>query len=282
MSNKRRRSLFQRATENDAAKDDSVDEPDFMDLLPDEEATEDLNQLRDSEAVRPLNITPEEERFPPVEVRPVPITESTFYKDTDTHEPPPVAYEPIKWGTNLLALLFLVATIGLILALFVVWQDPYSQINPFPPPTRYVEITATPGPTVPATATAAPTVEVVQSSFAFSLAGDVIYTTNGNDNGCDWTSIVGTVQTTSGEAVDGYRVTIDDGTNEQAVFTGSAPRLGPGGWELVLGEALINSQYAVQLTDARGEVMSEPLLVDMTGDCSRNVAIVSWQQNSTG
>ena len=276
MSNKRRRSLFQRAQ-----KDTSTDEDDFsMEWLPDDEEAKELDQLRESEAVRPLNITPEEERFPPLQVTPVPITNSTFYKDADTHEPPPVVYEPIKWGSNLLALLFLVATMGLILALYLVWQDPYSQLNPFPPPTRYIEITATPEAAQPATATAAPTVEIVQSAFAFSLAGDVIYTTNGNDNGCDWTSIVGTVQTASGEAVDGYRVTIDDGTNEQAVFTGSAPRLGPGGWELVLGETLINSQYAVQLTDARGEAMSEPLLVDMTGDCVRNVAIISWQENS--
>lgn len=277
MSNKRRRSLFQRAQ-----KDASADEPDVMEWLPEDEEAEELDHLREAEAVRPLNITPEEERFPPLEVRPVPITNSTFYKDADLHEAPPVEYEPIRWGSNLLTLLFLVATIGLIVAIASIWQNPYSPLNPFPPATRYIEVTATPGPDIPATATAAPTVEVVQSAFAFSLAGDVIYTTNGNDNGCDWTSIVGTVQTASGEAVDGYRVTIDDGTNEQAVFTGSAPRLGPGGWELVLGEALISSQYAVQLTDARGEAMSEPLLVDMTGDCTRNVAIVSWQQNSAG
>ncbi|MCA9887014.1 MAG: hypothetical protein KC546_01525 [Anaerolineae bacterium] len=273
---KRRRDLFRR-NKKDSANDEQEDFS--MEWLPDPDdvEVEDLDSLRESEAVRPLNITPEEERFPPidVDVRPVPLALGHQSQKSKAK----VVYEPVKWGSNILALLFLLATIGLIAVIILIWQNPYSQLNPFPPPTPFIEVTATPGPMVPAEPTAAPTVPVVESAYDFSLANDVIYTTNGNDQGCEWTSIVGTVQDTNGDAVDGYRVSIDDGINEQVVFTGSTPRLGPGGWELVLGQTLINGQYAVQLTNTAGEAMSEPLLVDMVGDCASNVAIINWRQN---
>jgi hypothetical protein len=281
MSKSRRHGLFGRREEvnDNPQQDDRSDDWLEATSSDDEEA---LESLRHSDAVRPLNITPEAERFPPLaprdeaEARPKPAPVKTA---------PKRVYEPIKWGTNLFTLLMLIATCALVGAIVTIWQNPYTPLNPLPPATPFIEITATPDgilptamPTIAAPATIeADTGDTSQGGAAF--AGDVIYQSNANNQGCDWTSIAGTVQASDGNGLNGYRVVVDDGTQEQVVFTGSAEQFGPGGWELALGNTLISGQYSVQLANTIGEAVSDPLLIDLPGDCAANVAVINWQQD---
>ncbi|QPC84214.1 hypothetical protein G4Y79_07530 [Phototrophicus methaneseepsis] len=291
MSKSRRRGLFGRRREE---PEDNLAEAAFSDdWLPSEdlEADDDdvLERLRHSDAMRPLKITPEEERFPPLAPEGVPV------EPARPRQPMPRkrVYEPIKWGTNFFTLLVLMAMCGLIWVFSMIWQDPYVSLNPFPPPTRYIEITVTPEvgmglvdatlPAATATSEATPTAEIVDTAnnatgAAFALVGDIAYQANTGTQGCDWSSMTGTVQASDGEPVNGYRVLVDSGTEEQVVFTGSADHIGPGGWELVLSNTLISGQYTVQLTSSTGTAVSDVLLVELPGDCSANVAVINWQQ----
>lgn len=242
----------------------------------------------DKPAPEPLVDYPPGERFPPLnpnaQSSEKPVTKSTA---------PPRKRRPAR--QDVIALLFFLGTMGLIAYFVTLWQNPYSALNPLPPPTTYVEVTITPLPTLPPTPTDEPTVgptptftplagfaqedTATPSPFAFVLAETgVIYVPNDNGKGCDWSSIAGTVTNMQGEALDGYGIQVTGETLEEKVFSGTALTFGEGGFELFLNGVPQQAQYFVQLFSPTGAPLSDRFSVITSDQCEQNVAVIRFVQ----
>jgi hypothetical protein len=98
----------------------------------------------------------EAERFPPLDPQKLVKPQRRKAQRSDEITPP----KNTGWA-NLMTVLFLLATVGVIAAGIVIYQDPYTPINVFAPPTpQPIIITATfppaPTPTISPTATFTP------------------------------------------------------------------------------------------------------------------------------
>ncbi len=249
----------------------------------------------------PQNITPPEERFPPLSV--------PAEDDEDTHHPEATPDSKKRkrrvgdWRHNLIAVIFLIATIGMCGVYTSIWNDRYSAINPFPPATPFRQITETPNATVEAaffatetavarptntpTATITPNIPTVTPSLAssappFAADGAVLYTPNSNGDGCDWASIAGTVTDINGRALNNFGIQVIDVENPDQlnlrVFSGAALTFGEGGFEIPLGNAPREAQYSIQLFSPAGVPVSDPVFVVTSADCEQNVAIINFVQ----
>jgi hypothetical protein len=254
-----------------------------------EEALKDDEEAAQPEAV----VTPPAERFPPVNPSdpPAPVPVQRDIRPRSTFLP------------NLIAILFLIATLAMIGLIAIIWADPYTPLNPLAPPTPLpIVITTTP---LPATATLPPTAgptpsftplsaealtpaAVVLSPppsftpalFPFTLVeAGVVYVPNGNGEGCNWSSIAGSVTDLQGQPLNGYEVHMRGENEEISVFSGSALTYGPGGFELPLSGAPLAAQYTVQLLNPSGAPVSDEYSVETRESCDENVAIVSFVQN---
>ena len=227
--------------------------------------------------------TPPEERFPPI-------------PDKNQPAPPEPKVQPApkpgrirregNWRHNVVALIFAIATIALLIYFNIIWNDPYSALNPLAPPTPFVFVTETPGgfvaePTAtlpPQQATPRP---LETTGQPFNVAG-VIYAPNANVNGCDWSSIAGAVTGLQGEPLNGYRIQVIDAENPDAldvrVFSGSAATFGAGGFELPLGGTPAEGLYTIQLFSPAGAPLSDVYQVATRATCEENVAIVNFVQ----
>jgi hypothetical protein len=188
-----------------------------------------------------------------------------------------------------LTLLFVAATVGAIGLFVVIVQNPYSSLNPFPPFTPLpIIVTATflpptitpepsPGPT--ATFTPLPPQSIAPVVAQFVLEGDTpSFSSNTNDQGCNWLSIAGSVTDSSGVGLSGYRVKIVGAGRDETVFSGSASSYGDGGFELVLGNIPAEQDYNVQLQTPQGEAASPEYAVLTRADCRANVTILRFVQ----
>ena len=63
---------------------------------------------------------------------------------TDDVELPNANRPKRRWGSHLLAVFFLVMTLGVIMLYVAIWIDPQTPLNIFAPPTPFVYVTATP------------------------------------------------------------------------------------------------------------------------------------------
>lgn len=190
---------------------------------------------------------------------------------------------------NLLTLLFVTASVAAVVMFVVIARNPYSPLNPFPPFTPLpVIVTATflpptatpeasPGPT--ATFTPLPLESIAPTAMQFVLEGGIpTFTTNTNDQGCNWSSIAGSVTDSSGAGLSGYRVRIVGAERDETVFSGSATSFGEGGFELVLGNIPAEQSYVVQLQTPRSEAVSPEYAVLTRADCAANVMILRFVQ----
>ncbi len=208
---------------------------------------------------------------------------------------------------NLLTLLFTAGGCGLLAYFAALWQNPYSEINPFapftPPPivitatytpshTFTPSITPTPSRTPTPSPTATPTdpptptpsepeapVEAASGEgFSFSLLqGRAIYLTNPEARGgCNWASIAGTVADVNNQALNGYQIRILGNGVDETVISGSAPGYGPGGFELPLGRQAIDAQFAVQLANAEGVPVSTVYTITTSSLCEWNIAVLRF------
>jgi hypothetical protein len=211
---------------------------------------------------------------------------------------------------NLLALFFFLASCGLIAYFAILWQNPYSPLNPLAPPTPLpLVITATPSPTltftpaptevpsptrtpteapslaptltftpvvVPGIVTPVPTEDT--STYRFVLTGGrVIYITNPDARGaCRWSSIAGSVTAADGTGLDGYGVHVVGEGIDQTVGTGSAKSFGPGGFEVPLGSEARDAQYTAQLVDPQGVSVSPVYPVATRSQCDWNIAALRF------
>src|SRR5579871_2100007 len=256
-----------------------------------------------------------EERFPMLPEEAPPPTAPL--KDPPRPRPtPPRSSGRHDTPRNLIALFFLLASCLLITYFAVIWQNPYSALNPLAPPTPLPRVltatltptdTLTPSPTdtpsptltpspIPSiaptatftpvfiqgfsTAAATGTVEVTENpaSYTFALKPNhVVYLTNPDARGgCKWSSIGGTVMNYDGTALDGYGVHVYGNGVDQTVGTGSATGMGPGGFEVPLGNVARDAEYVAQLVDPQGNPVSPVYTVDTKSDCTLNIAILRF------
>jgi hypothetical protein len=236
----------------------------------------------------PMVTTPLEERFPPLAPK---------VKDESILEAAPETPRRGFMRQDAIALLFAFGTIGLCAYFTFVWFNPYSPLNPLAPPTPLPRvITATPqtSVSVPPTLTSDPNItatftpffdivvteEPTASIYPFVLAqGGVIYMPNANGDGCNWSSIAGTVTDTGGQPLNSYRIRVTSPTNtslDESVFSGSTLTFGAGGFELPLGGAPQEAEFRVRLFDPAGAPISDEYVVTTRADCQANVAVVNF------
>ena len=233
-------------------------------------------------ALEPVSKSPlvtTEERFPPVQ----PQVESGAQPITAT----PVPRSRRSWRQDLIAAFFLFASVALLVYFAVIWQNPYSPLNPLAPPTPFVIITTTPQESEANTgegiAFSTPTLTSSDTSpsasFPFAqTATGVVYIPNANGRDCNWASIAGTVTGLQGEALDGYGVRVTGTDLDEKVFSGTALTFGPGGFELVLGNAPVRATVTVRLFSPTGAPLSDEYAVITRDDCDQNVALVNFIQ----
>ncbi|MEQ8675138.1 MAG: hypothetical protein RLP44_20540 [Aggregatilineales bacterium] len=251
----------------------------------------------------PKNITPPAERFPPLKVKKsredVPVAPAIEAPAEPTGRKRRVG----NWRHSLIAVVFIIATLGMCGYYSILWSNPQSSLNFFPPATPFIEVSVTPNPTQAAaffatqteavrptsTPSSTPTANIPtataspeNAALPFAVVGDVLYTPNTNDQACNWSSIAGTVTDTGGRALNNFGIQIVDVADPQAlnerVFSGSALTFGDGGFELNLGTAPREAQYSVQLFSPAGVPVSDVFFVITSEDCEQNVAIISFVQ----
>ena len=102
--------------------------------------------------------------------------------------------------------------------------------------------------------------------------------------GCAWQGVAGQVLRSNGEAITGMVVVVTGqlaGVKLDLVgLTGNQTTYGPGGYEIVLGSNPASSTKTVfiQLFDTQGAALSEPYAFDTYATCSKNLAIIIFQQ----
>lgn len=254
----------------------------------DENALETLSALQDE--VRAPVITPSDERFPPLKPPADDATpaEHTTQQDAATRKR---AVKALLY--NALTVLALLGIIPVFIWIALVWQNPQSAYNPFPPPTPFVQITATPGgdsavslPGMPTPneqgqviIVATETQAAVSSDYDFTLAAPGIqYTGNENTRGCEWASIAGNITDSTGDGLTGYRVRVTGDDFQETAFSGTASSYGAGGYEVQIASEPVAADFRVQLLDVQSNPLAEPVRVTTRAACEENVARVNFVQ----
>lgn len=285
------------------ASSEEVSESDYMpppelDLealsLPDtnRDALESLSKLSPDD-VRAPHITPQAERYPPLH----PAAETV----PNTLPPDPLKIAALKARkrrnirNNVITVLAWMGTVAFLIWVVTIWFNPQTAWNPLPPETPFVVITATPSdaainPLTPtanvdgqifivATDAATATQIATESPYPFIAPDAVMHVPNGNDLGCNWWSIAGTVTDSSGVALDGYRIRVVGEGVRESVFSGTILTFGAGGFELPLVGTPQVAEFTVQLFSPQDAPLSPPVTVTTRADCDANVAIVNFVQN---
>jgi len=283
----KRRGFFRRQNDETQPETDGVlpqpPEPaEWLSQLPDADADalENLSQLSPDD-VRPLVITPPEERFPPLN-----LDQRAAPPPQPAAEPPP----PSNRRKNLAAIMGLIGVVVVGIWYALIWMNPQSALNPLPPVTPFMVVTATPGGApaaaqIEATPVPVNTPQLSQPEpqpdalFPFILAETgVIYIANENGMGCDWMSIAGSVTGMDGVPLDGYGIRVTGDNLNERIFSGSTQTFGAGGFELPLGGAPQAGTFGVQLFTAQGAPLSDVYTVETRADCESNVAIINFLQ----
>lgn len=280
-----------------------------------QQSNEQPNQPDDGRWQRPKSGSRSGDRFPtlPDEAPPSRRRQSASRRPAPTD----AKSDASDRSRNLIALFFLLATIAAVVYFVLIWQDPYSPLNPLSPPTPLPQmITATYTPAPPATEAPTevptpsltpseiPTIEATMTftpvaldvtiapstllapgdsaNYRFALQnGRVIFLTNPDARGgCNWSSIAGSVMNFDGTALNGYGVHVVGEGVDQTVATGSAPGFGPGGFEVPLGSDARDAQYAAQLVDPQGIAVSPVYTVDTNSDCELNITALRFVETA--
>lgn len=99
---------------------------------------------------------------------------------------------------------------------------------------------------------------------------------------CDWMGVAGTVTDVKGKPTLGAFVHVWGlGNLDQIVAAGDSPNYGASGWEVRLARAQIVGAWNVQLiaSPETKTLLSDVYTISMPGDCKKNLARVSFQQN---
>ncbi len=219
---------------------------------------------------------------------------------------------------NILTVITLLASIGLIGALLMIYSNPFISINPFPPPTMPVLVviptsTATPvvlpptwTPTVGATETPFPPTSTpmilpsdtqavaseypttsTNSLYTFSLQAApsaVKSDTFKPSTGCNWQGVAGQVLDLQGRHLVNIGIQLKGTYNGKTISTqsisGTHTEYGDSGYEFQLGTSLITSSglLSIQLVDQSGLPLSEQVIFDTYDTCDKNLVLVNFRQ----
>jgi hypothetical protein len=164
-----------------------------------------------------------------------------------------------------------------------------------PSPTLELTPTDTPRPTitplptntsfslVPPTKTAQPT-RTPRAPFGGSFT-QVESTIIHPELACNWAGVGGTVVDANNSPVIGtvvvLRGTLSGSTIEQQTVSGINKEYGPSGFEFVLGTAPVasNDTLYVQLVDQQNIPLSDPVTIDTSTDCGKNLVMVRFKRN---
>lgn len=119
-------------------------------------------------------------------------------------------------------------------------------------------------------------------AFPFALLGEVVYTENENERGCNWASIAGVVYDAAGEPLPGVGVRLTNIETDEpiTVFTGSSSRF-PDGFEYVVNNAPLTAAYRVAVVSSGGGALSEETVIVTSQRCNQNVLVVNFEQVAT-
>lgn len=172
-------------------------------------------------------------------------------------------------------------------------DTPLPTATPLPPTiTPSLTITNTPIPTLTPVLTDTPVLEPTldftpqptvppPSPFPFDVReNQVIFTSNfANAAGCAWQGIGGQVFDINGQPLTQIRVHVFGSGVDAFAVSGSNTLYGPSGWEIPVSNFINTNTYIVELQTATGTIISPQVQVTFTSDCTRNLALVNFQQN---
>ena len=227
----------------------------------------------------------------------------------------------LNFGTliwNLGTLYFLLSAICVGAVFIAVFLNPYSGINPWPPPTPTLPSVATlpvptatefdgpaptptflptegpsptatnvllPTPTDVIIGTPSPTVPS-ESAFPYQLQiGNPIQLSSTIYHpalACAFLGVGGQAIDKNAAPVLGFAIqltgTVDGEPIDLLTFTGAATQFGPGGYEIKIADAPIDSteQLQVQLLDQQGFPLSPLIVFDTFDDCSQNMILINF------
>jgi len=139
----------------------------------------------------------------------------------------------------------------------------------------------TPTVTLTPTATASVTPRPSPTRSVFTYTASITYQVHPVQV-CDWMGVAGTVMDLQGKPALGAFVHIWGlGNVDQSVAAGDQPNYGGSGWEVQLARAQIVGAWNVQLISSPETKipLSDIYTISMPGDCKKNLARVSFQQN---
>jgi hypothetical protein len=118
-------------------------------------------------------------------------------------------------------------------------------------------------------------------AYPFVQLGEILYTPNENERGCNWASIAGTVYDQDGTPRSGLGVRITELESEEpiTVFTGSSSRY-PDGFEYVLNNAPLSGAFGIQVVTPAGVPLSQEVMVVSSERCTQNVLVINFEQVS--
>jgi hypothetical protein len=177
------------------------------------------------------------------------------------------------------------ATVGPI-QLAATWTpSPTLELTPSdtPRPTFTPFFTNTPFSLVPPTRTPSPT--ATQRAPFSATVNQVESTIIHPDLACNWAGIGGTVVDANNSPVIGtvvvLRGTLNGSRIEQQTVSGINKEYGPSGFEFVLGNAPVasNGTLVVQLVDQQNIPLSDPVEINTSADCTKNLVMVRFKRN---
>ena len=200
---------------------------------------------------------------------------------------------------DILAVLTLVATGGLLLVFIAIAINPSRSFNPYPPPTPGPSTlptptvsgarTSSPSPTSPSPtqvahpvptplrpATVAP---IPTPDLPFSATVELETSPD-----CDSVRLAGTVSDREGEPLEEYLIHVWGPGTETIVHSGSAPAYGLSGWEFVIPktEGSLTSTWYIQLhrhNVYRGHPPLSPIVrVELSGSCQEGLALIHFRE----
>ena len=219
---------------------------------------------------------------------------------------------------SILVLLLTVCLVGYFALIFIDPNSTYNFLPPGQGPLNnalptstttpiQMQATWTPSPTLELTATNTPrpTITPLPTNTAFSLVPptrtqrpsptprapfggtftQVDSTIIHPDLACNWAGIGGTVVDANNSPVIGtvvvLRGTLNGSTIEQQTVSGINKEYGPSGFEFVIGTAPVasNDTLYVQLVDQQNIPLSDPVTIDTSTDCSKNLVMVRFKRN---
>ena len=153
-------------------------------------------------------------------------------------------------------LIFLLAVLGVVAALSTTGADPsLAQTLPTrtPTPSNYLP--------------------VILQEYPSAFQPQVGAPTYAAGEACGGTVMAGVVHDLSGQPVsaDRFRVHVWGSGVDARVPVGSAPEVGPAGWEVTLSESLAAGRYSLQLELADGAVVSPIVRVESRAECNQNL-----------